>query len=173
MNLKKSLFMPKSNHPENINNVEIIGKWSIGNCQIQIKPMLIQVVSLIKILLSFIRFQMRKTMEYFTQLSCFSLTEAMNLGWNLWPYFLEACKLISIYPVMTKIFTEIKVRIFMDFICTYVILLNQGKGIFKCKCWDWRVFIIKELRYIISTFWVGWWALFCLLLLTHHFLLMF
>lgn len=83
--------------------------------QMQIKIMLIQVVSLIKMLLSFVRFQMRKTMGYFTRLSCFSSTEAMNLEWNLWPSFLEACKFISIYPVMTKIFTEIKVQIFYGF----------------------------------------------------------
>lgn len=113
-----------------------------------------------KMWLSFVRFQMRKTIGHFPWLSCLSSTEAMNLGWNLWPSFLEASNLILIYPVMTKISPEIKVQTFMDFICMHVILFNKmGKGTFKFNCWDWRIFTIKELTYIISTFWVGFYSI--------------
>lgn len=44
----------------------------------------------------------------------------------------------------------------MDFICIHVILLNSmGKGTFKFNCWNWIIFTINELTYLISTFWVG------------------
>lgn len=75
---------------------------------------------------------------------------------------------------MTKIFPEIKVQTFMDFICNHVILLYpMGKGTFKFNFWDWRIFTINELTYIISTFWVGFGGIALSFTTYSHFLLMF